>query len=95
MPGTPRSSTCSVHSDPDQYRCSCRPEGSTSQPGAIPVNVEWPAEAPALSDARPAVVGSVNELARDAPGRPRRLRCEESIRIAMSPKKTTSAIQEP
>src|SRR6516162_2306078 len=67
VPGTPRSSTCSVHSDPDQYRCSCRLVGSTSQPGAIPVNVDWPEEAPAGSDARRAVVGSVNELARGAP----------------------------
>ena len=42
MPGTPPSVTCSVHSDPDQYRFSCRPEGSINQPGAMPVNVTGP-----------------------------------------------------
>lgn len=50
MPGTPLSLTCSVHSDPDQYRCSCLPEGSVSQQGAIPVNVISPDDASAASD---------------------------------------------
>jgi len=50
MPGTPRSVTCSVHSDPDQYRRSCRPEGSVSQPGAIPVNVISPGDSSTASD---------------------------------------------
>src|SRR5580704_18207011 len=40
--GTPPSMTCSVHSDPDQYRRSCRPVGSVSQQGAIPVKVTSP-----------------------------------------------------
>jgi hypothetical protein len=51
VPGMPPSVTCSVHSDPDQYRCSCRPVGSTSQPGAIPVNVTWPDDASTAPDA--------------------------------------------
>ena len=42
VPGTPPFVTCSVHSDPDQYRCSFRPEGSGSQQGAIPVNATLP-----------------------------------------------------
>ena len=42
MPGTPPSLTCSVQSDPDQYRLSCRPVGSISQPGAMPVNATCP-----------------------------------------------------
>jgi len=46
VPGTPPSVTCSVHSLPDQYRFSCRPEGSISQPGAMPVNVTWPDDPP-------------------------------------------------
>ena len=62
MPGTPLSLTCSVHSDPDQYRCSCLPEGSVSQPGAIPVNVISPEDASAASDVLLGEVEPVNEL---------------------------------
>jgi hypothetical protein len=51
VPGTPPSVTCSVHSDPDQYRCSCRPEGSVNQQGAIPVNVTSPDDASSATDA--------------------------------------------
>ena len=61
MPGTPPSVTCSVHSDPDQYRCSCRPEGSVGQPGAIPVNVTWPGGASPAPGAGVGIVGSLNE----------------------------------
>jgi hypothetical protein len=50
VPGTPPSLTCSVHSDPDQYRCSCLPQGSVSQPGATPVNVISPDDAWVASD---------------------------------------------
>lgn len=62
VPGTPPSIMCSVHSDPDQYRCSCRPEGSVSQPGATPVNVTWPDVASTASDAWLGAAASVNEL---------------------------------
>jgi hypothetical protein len=75
VPGTPPSLTCSVHSDPDQYRCSCRPEGSVSQLGAIPVNVTPPDGASTESDARLGRVGSVKEFAGgELLGRPRRRR---------------------
>ena len=75
MPGTPPSVTCSVHSDPDQYRCSCRPDGSVSQPGAIPVNVNWLGGEPTASDAWLGSVGPVNDLAAgEPPCRPRRRR---------------------
>ncbi len=67
MPGTPPSSTCSVHSDPDQYRCSWRREGSVSQPGAIPVNPTLPDDPSTASDARLGKGGSVNDLAADDP----------------------------
>lgn len=50
MPGVPPSVTCSVHSDPDQYLSSWRPEGSISQPGAIPVKVTPPSDPPPLSE---------------------------------------------
>jgi hypothetical protein len=36
VPGTPLSLTCSVHSVPDQYRCSCLKKGSVNQAGAVP-----------------------------------------------------------
>ena len=36
MPGAPWSVTCSVHSVPDQYRCSCLKNGSANHPGAVP-----------------------------------------------------------
>jgi hypothetical protein len=75
VPGTPPSETCSVHSDPDQYRCSCRPEGSVNQLGGIPVNVTSPDGGPAASDSSLEWVGSVNGRARGEPRcRPRRRR---------------------
>lgn len=66
MPGTPPSRTCSVHSDPDQYRCSCRPEGSISQPGAIPVNVTAPDDPSTASDAGRTRLASVNAVTKDS-----------------------------
>jgi len=51
VPGTPPSVTCSVHSDPDQYLRSWRPEGSISQPGAIPVKVTLPGDPSPPSEA--------------------------------------------
>jgi hypothetical protein len=73
VPGTPPSLTCSVHSDPDQYRFSCRPEGSINQPGAMPVNPAGPDDPPTARVACSGDVGSVNELVCAEPcGRPRR-----------------------
>ena len=37
LPGTPSSRTCSVHSVPDQYRCSCLTKGSVNHPAGVPV----------------------------------------------------------
>jgi hypothetical protein len=62
VPGTPPSVTCSVHSDPDQYLFSCRPVGSVSQPGAIPVNVILSGAPSTASDACPRAEAPVNEL---------------------------------
>lgn len=95
MPGTPPSLMCSVHSDPDQYRFSCRPVGSISQPGAIPVNATGPEEPPTAFAAWSVDVAAVNErLDADAPERARR-RCEDNIRRANRATKTTRAIEEP
>ena len=81
VPGTPPSLTCSVHAEPDQYRCSCRPEGSVSQPGAIPMNVASPDDASMAPDTRFGDPGSVNELVGDGPlCRPRRCLWDESAR---------------
>ena len=94
--GTPPSETCSVHSDPDQYRRSCRPEGSVSQPGAIPVKVTAPGDSLTAPDPWVGNVGSVNELAGgEGLCRPRRRRCDDNTRTANSAKKTTRAIEEP
>jgi hypothetical protein len=95
MPGTPASLTCSVHSDPDQYRFSCRPVGSISQPGAIPVNATGPDVAPLASDVASADVLLVNERVwPETLLRPRR-RCEDNIRKANRATKTNRAIEEP
>ena len=73
MPGIPPSLTCSVHSDPDQYRFSWRPVGSISQPGAMPLNATWPEEPPTAFDAWSVDVASANErVGADALERPRR-----------------------
>jgi pimeloyl-ACP methyl ester carboxylesterase len=96
MPGTPPSVTCSVHSVPDQYRLSCRPEGSISQPAGIPVNLMSAGDRPTSSGTGPREVGSVKEAVEGAPPRwPRWRRCEESARIANRPKKSTRAMEEP
>jgi hypothetical protein len=95
VPGTPPSVTCSVHSDPDQYRFSCRRVGSISQPGAMPVNATWPEEPPTAFDAWSMDVASANErVGAEAFERPRR-RCEDNIRRANRTTKTTRAIVEP
>lgn len=98
--GIPPSVTCSVHADPDQYRCSCRPVGSTSQPGAIPVKVTLPDDASAASGGRPWDVASVNELVgagapAGGPCRPCWRRRAGSIRITKNAMKTTTKSQEP
>jgi hypothetical protein len=95
VPGTPLSLTCSVHSDPDQYRFSCRRVGSMSQPGGMPVNATWPEEPPTAFDAWSMDVASANErVGAEAFERPRR-RCEDNIRRANRTTKTTRAIVEP
>lgn len=96
VPGTPPSITCSVHCDPDQYLFSCRREGSTSHPAAIPVNVAFSAHRSVVSD--PARVGELDAVrllvVGGVPRRARR-RCDESIRSANKPKKVARAIHEP
>jgi hypothetical protein len=73
VPGTPPSLTCSVHSDPDQYRFSCRPVGSISQPGAMPVNATCPEGASTGLEVRSVVAVSANErVGADAFERPLR-----------------------
>ncbi len=39
LPGTSPSEMCSVHSVPDQNRCSWRKKGSLNHPGGVPVVV--------------------------------------------------------
>jgi hypothetical protein len=65
MLGTPPSVTCSVHWDPDQYRCWCRPVGSVSQPGAIPTNVVSPDALSTVSDAWGGGDGPMNDRVED------------------------------
>lgn len=104
MPGDPLSLTCSVHSVPDQYRCSCLKKGSVNQAGAVPA-VAVPAVAvPAVSrptvtcdpavgpGAGPRLPGLVNEL--PGGGVPLR-RCEDRYRIANVAPKTARMIHEP
>jgi hypothetical protein len=92
----PPSVTCSVHSEPDQYRCSWRPVGSTNQPGAIPVNVTLPGDLSTLSAACAVGVPAVNPLtgAGGLAGR-RRPRRDGSARIAKKAANTTRKSQEP
>ncbi len=98
MPGTPSSLTCSVHSDPDQYRCWCRTKGSVNQPGAVPVEDADVAVA-AVRSVGAAVGGvrggAVNERCwpGDRPDALRR-RCEASARITNIPPKIASAIHD-
>lgn len=95
MPGTPPSVTCSVHTDPDQYRFSCRPEGSVSQPGAIPVKVTSPGAVSTESAVRLENEESLNEFAADELLGPLGWRrCDVSARTAKRPKNRTKAIQE-
>jgi hypothetical protein len=89
--------TCSVHSVPDQYRCSCLKKGSANHPGAVPVVVgsePWgPLGGPA---AEPGRFPLVNELpGPHAPLRPPRRRWEAIIRITNVPAITTRKIHEP
>jgi hypothetical protein len=94
--GTPLSLTCAVHSDPDQYRFSCRRVGSISQQGAMPVNAAWPEEPPSAFDAWSVDGVSANErVGAEAFERPPRRRCEDNIRRANRTTKTTRAIVEP
>jgi len=73
VPGTPLSLTRSVHSDPDQYRFSCRPVGSISQPGAMPVNATCPEDPLTAFDAWSVDVVSANErVGAETLERPRR-----------------------
>jgi hypothetical protein len=97
VPGTPPSVTCSVHAEPDQYRCSCRPEGSISQPGAMPVKGTLPDDPSTASDDGFWEVASVNELAgAETLGCPRCLRRRDgSTRIAKKARRTTRKSQEP
>jgi hypothetical protein len=96
VPGTPPSVTCSVHADPDQYLRSWRPEGSISQPGAIPVKVTVPGDPSPPSEvwwADPAPVKEFVEL--EPLGGRRRPRRDGSARIAKNAAKTTRKSQEP
>jgi hypothetical protein len=98
VPGIPPSLTCSVHSDPDQYRFSCRAVGSISQPGAMPVNAPGPEDAPKPGGAcsvAPVAGVSVSERERAAVRAPPRRRCEDNIRSANRATKMIRAIVEP
>jgi hypothetical protein len=71
--GTPPSLTCSVHSDPDQNRFSCRPVGSISQPRAMPANAPCREIPPTAFDVWSTDVVSENERVEiDTLERPRR-----------------------
>jgi hypothetical protein len=88
--------TCSVHSDPDQYRFSWRPDGSTSQPGAIPVKAIVPEGSSSRSEACVVVVTLAGgPVGPNALGRPGRRRRDEKALSAKNAKKTTMKSQEP
>lgn len=88
--------TWSVHSDPDQYRCSCRPDGSINQPGAIPVNLTWPDDSSTDSDSGLKDEVSVNDFdGLETLGGPRRRRRDGRVRNAKRAKKTSRKTQEP
>jgi len=89
--------TCSVHSVPDQYRCSCLKKGSANHPGAVPVAVAsetWgPPGGPGTGPGR---FPLVNELpGPHAPLRPPRRRWEDTMRSTNMPTKITRTIHEP
>jgi hypothetical protein len=95
--GMPSSVTCSVHSLPDQYRWSCRPVGSASQPGAMPVNGVRPTpDDPTVGEGEgplgsPCPKGGAGDGGRRGAAR-RRL--EERLRTTNSAPKITRMLQE-